>query len=143
MDEQINGARYRTNGRLNALQQLHVSRRIAPVLASMGVSLAALRAGASVSADDLAASLGPVSEVMAHMSDEVVEYIVGTCLSVVQREQDMGSGKKGWAPVARDALPLFADVDLMVMVRLVVGVLMENLSGFLQEPAAPATSAGS
>lgn len=129
-------------GNLDALRQFHVSRRIAPILASMGVSLSSLRQGATIKAEDIAFSLGPVSEVLAAMSDEHTEYILATCLSVVTRRQGTDM-KPTWAPVARGAQPMFMDIDMSIMLRLVVAVLQENLMGFLKEPDEQATSPGS
>lgn len=139
---EVNGRTY-SIGQLDARAQFHVSRRIAPILASMGISLATLRAGATINLDQLATSLGPVSEVVANMSDETVDYIIATCFSVVSRKQDEVAGKAQWAPAARGAQMMFADINMPTMLRIVVAVLQENLMDFLQEPAAQGTSAGS
>lgn len=131
-------------GKLNALTQFHISRRVAPILASMGISLAALKAGAKISVEDMAVSLGPVSEVLANMSDEHVEYIIATTLAVVRRKQSTDAqGKATWAPVARGAQLMFDDIDMAAMLRLVVAVLQENLANFLRELGEPATSPSS
>ncbi len=140
---EIDGIRYRV-GKLDALRQLHVSRRVAPVLASMGISLAALREGATIRPEDMVTSLGPVAEVVSNMSDESVEYILSTCLSVVRRAQaGPGLDQVLWAPVARGAQPMFDDIDMPAMLRLVVAVLQQSLANFLRGPAEPATSASS
>lgn len=122
----VAGHTYRV-GRLNPLQALHVSRRVAPVIAAMGVSIAALAAGAKLAPEDVAVNLGPVSEVVSNMTDEHVEYVLTVCLSVVLRKQ----GDK-WAPVANGAMPMFQDVGMPEMMRLVVAVLQENLGDFFR-----------
>lgn len=121
-------------GKLDALKQFHVSRRIAPVLASMGITLTALRQGsAKFTPEDFAVSLAPVAEVMSNMNDDTVEYVIATCLAVVQRKQGDVAGKASWAPVATGAQVMFADIDMLVMLRLIVAVLQENLADFLSE----------
>lgn len=139
---EVNGQLY-SIGQLDARAQFHVSRRIAPILASMGISLATLKAGANLNLDTLATSLGPVSEVMASMSDESVDYIISTCFTVVSRKQPEVGGKAQWAPAANGARMMFADINMPAMLRIVVAVLQENLMDFLKEPAAQGTSAGS
>lgn len=134
----VGGNVYRV-GALNALQQLHVSRRIAPVMATMGISLAQLRGGASLDLDAMMTSLGPMAEVVSNMSDEHVEYIIATCMGAVLRKQ----GADSWAPTVQGALPMFADIDMPTMLRLTVQVIMNNLAGFLKEPGAPAASPSS
>lgn len=131
---ELNGQTY-SIGTLNALQQFHVSRRIAPVLASMGITLTALRTGGATkfTAEDFAVSMAPVAEVMANMSDETVEYILSTCLGAVKRKQGEAAGKTSWAPVATGSQPMFQDIDMLVMLRIVVAVLQENLMSFLKE----------
>jgi hypothetical protein len=130
---EIGGQQYRI-GKMDAMRQFHVARRLAPVLASLGISATEL------DGIDLFSVLGPVSEVLAKMPNEDVEYVIGSCLSVVHRRE----GEK-WAQV-QSPLPqarlMYADIDMPVMVRLAVEVVKDNLGGFFADlPAAgPATS---
>lgn len=125
----IKGATYRV-GDLDAMGQFHVGRRVLPVLATMGISVASLRKGLTIDAADMAISLGPISEVVSRMDDAHVEYVIGSCLSVVQRKEG-----KEWAPVATNGVQiLYADIKMDVMLRLVWAVLQENLANFLSEP---------
>lgn len=114
-------------GKLDALQQFHVARRLAPILATMGITLHQLSSGAGMSLEDFMPALGPVSEIMSQMSDADTNYIIFSCLAVTQREQ---SGK--WAPVVNGQSLMFQDLDLPAMMRLVVEVLKENLGDFLK-----------
>lgn len=124
---EIKGSVYRM-GKLNALAQFHVTRRLGPILATMGISLSKLEAGAKgMSWDDFLPILEPITDVMAKMSNQDVDYVIITCLSVVSRQQ--GEGK--FSPIMTGTNLLFEDIDMPVMLRLVVAVLQENLGGFL------------
>lgn len=119
-------------GRLPAMSQFHVTRRIAPVLASMGVSVvSALRSGGDVDESNLSAIMGTASELVAKMSNEDVEYVIFTCLSVVRKRQ----GDR-WAAVVNGRNFQFQDMDMPLMLRLTVAVLKENMGSFFQQPTA-------
>ena len=125
-------------GKLSALQQLHVSRRLAPILASMGVSLSAISAGAKGSNDDFAAMLAPVTEIVARMPDDEVNYIIFTCLSCVSRVVDNRA-----APVSVGNALMFDDLDMKAMLELTVAALKDNLGNFLQGLVAETQSTSS
>lgn len=129
MDITINGHNYRI-GKLDALKQFHITRRLAPALASVGLGIAQLQqAGQQVIGEGMEAFmpvLGPVSEVVAKMSDEDTNYILFTCLAVVTREQDGGR----FARVVSDRQLMFEDIDMVLMLRLTVEVVRLNLQGF-------------
>lgn len=130
----INSQTYRT-GKINALQQFHVSRRLAPILATMGVSLQQLASGMQMSMDDFMPTLIPVSEMLARMPEEDANYIIFTCLAAVERKQnDM------WAPCVSGTSMMFQDMDLPTMMRLVVEVCKDNLGAFLKGLGEPANS---
>lgn len=125
-------------GKMNALQQFHVARRLAPILATMGLSLRQLADGSKMSIDDFLPVLGPVTEILARMSDEDSNYVIFSALAVSERKQ----GDK-FAPVVVSANLMFQDLDLPAMMRLVVEVLNENLGGFLTGLNDDATSPSS
>lgn len=117
-------------GKLNAMQQLHVTRRLGPTLIVLGISMEMLKKGMKIDMDDLVASAGPVMEFVSKMSDEDFNYVVFTCLSVVKR-QSAGA----WAEVTtKGAEPrfMFADMEMGETIRLVVEVLRDNLGNFLK-----------
>ena len=114
-------------GKLNALQQFHVSRRLAPVLAAVGITLQSLAQAKAGKQGDFTAAIGPAADVMAKMTDEEANYILFTCLSVVGRKD----GDRRMMVCTRDGLMQYQDMDMPVMLRLVVAVLMENLGNFL------------
>ncbi|MFX5562743.1 phage tail assembly chaperone, partial [Acinetobacter baumannii] len=57
------------------------------------------------------------------------EYVIGTCLSVVQHKQPTGWASV-WAPSGKVAM--FDDMDLSVTLPLVVQVITANLGPFIQ-----------
>ena len=122
-------------GRLAAMDQFHVARRLAPVIASMGLTVAALAAAGKAVKDDtsIMSILGPVADVVARMSDEDTSMIIHKCLSVVKRLQS----DNRYAPIQQGDLLRFNDIEMPTMLRLTVEVVKENLGGFFpQLPAA-------
>ncbi|MBB3006041.1 phage tail assembly chaperone [Cupriavidus alkaliphilus] len=141
------GNRY-SLGRLNAMQQFHVSRRIAPIVPTLIPVFLRVRASGKPLTDDLeglAAALQPLADGLAALKDEDAEYVFGTCLSVVQRQQ-----QTGWARVWSGSQTMFEDMDLAVTLPLVVQVITANLGPFINglltsqasSPAAAAARAG-
>jgi len=128
----IGGKKYQI-GRLNAMQQFHVSRRIAPLLATMGISFATILQHRTIDVEQLIPVLGPVSHVLSTMSDEQTDYIFATCLSVVKRAEKGPGGKDMWAPVSAGALVQYDDINMAQMIAIVVAVLQVNLEDFFKE----------
>lgn len=124
--KQIGANSYRIT-KMTAMSQFHVSRRLGPILATMGISLQTLSGGFKPDVMDFAAVLGPATAVMAKMTDEDANYIIFNCLSVVTRKQG-----DGWAAVSTDSGLMFDDIEMPEMIRLVVDVLHFNLGNFLQ-----------
>ena len=124
--KEVGGNSYRI-GKMNALSQFHVSRRLGPILATMGVSLQTLSGGFKPDLMDFAAVLGPATAMMAKMTDEDTNYIIFNCLTVVQRKQG-----DGWANICSDGGLMFEDIEMPDLIRLVVDVLHFNLGNFLQ-----------
>lgn len=129
-------------GKLDAFKQFHLSRKVAPIIPTLipfFVKLkesrdAALGAGTSTSTSmsaDLAAMGGlmtPFAEGIANMSDEAAEFILATCLGVVQRKQG-----NAWFAVwnAQQGTCMFDDLDLGVMIKLAFQVVKESLGPFM------------
>lgn len=131
MDITVGDQVYRI-GKLPAMTQFHVVRRIGPVLASMGVSITEMAAsGKSLRNDgDLLSIMGTVSDVVAKMSNEDVEYVIYSCLEVVKRQQ----GER-FMPVTTGRTNFqFQDIDMALMLRLTVETLKENLGNFFPMP---------
>jgi hypothetical protein len=116
------GHTYRV-GKLPAMRQFHVVRRLAPMLPNMaGLGL---KPGAS-RPEDMIAVLEPLARAVAGMSDADAEYVIATCMSAVERKQPAG----GWARMESGGRLMFEDMDMVGMVFIVGQVLRHNLSGF-------------
>lgn len=125
-------------GKLAAMTQFHCVRRIGPVLAVMGVSITEMAAAGKTMNDeaDMLSIMGTVSDVVAKMSNEDVEYVIYACLAVVRRRQ----GER-FMPVMTGKSFQFQDIDMNAMMRLTVEVLKENLGGFFPMPQGGASTA--
>lgn len=125
----VAGINYRI-GKLDALKQFHVGRRLGPLLAVMGISAHALMKNMHNSLEDFLPIMPAVMDMMARMGDDEANYIILTCLGVVQREVESGANK--WANMTANGQLMFQDVDLAAMLRIVAEVVRDNLGGFLK-----------
>lgn len=116
---EFGGHTYRL-GTLSAMTQMHVMRRVAPIMASAGDSENAL-----------AGMLSALGE----MSDADVEYVIGKCLADCMRKQD---GDAGWSAVWRSGALMFEDIGAKGMFALTRATLEANLADFF--PANPSGS---
>ena len=125
----ISGKNY-TIGRLNALDQLHVSRKIAPIIPSLipiisevakgGLSkvIESMESGDDVELenidlkelDGLSGALSPLMEVIAGMSEGDTNLVIHKCLSVVIRDG---------AVLCRGESIMFDDLDMMQILSLI------------------------
>ncbi|KKL38619.1 hypothetical protein WR30_11205 [Burkholderia contaminans FFH2055] len=137
----LNGVRYAI-GKLSAMQQFHVSRRIAPIIPPMipvllqfydemdktAVTPADEKQDVLTLVNSVAPVLQPFADALAGLKDEDAEYVFGTCLSVVERWQGAG-----WAKVWNIAhkTSMFDDIGIDVMLPLVVRVVVANLGPFI------------
>src|SRR5690606_2426817 len=115
-----------TIGRLNALDQLHVSRKIALIVPNIMPILTEVSKGdlerVIESIEDgenneleglepLAEALEPFMEAIAKMPEDDVNYVVHKCLSVV---------KRGGAAVCRNNTIMFDDLDMNHLLPLTI-----------------------
>lgn len=127
---ELQGKTYRVN-KLDAFKQLHVSRKIAPMIPTLIPVFMEIAAGGNdlfSDTDKLAESLQPFAEAIADMDDAKAEYVIGTCLSVVQRKNGTG-----WTNVwnLQANCSMFDDMDMSVMLPLVIQVVKDNLGSFM------------
>ena len=135
-----------TIGRLNALDQLHVSRKIAPIVPNIMPILTEVAKGdlerVIESIEDgenneleglepLAEALEPFMEAIAKMPEDDVNYVVHKCLSVV---------KRGGAAVCRNNTIMFDDLDMNHLLPLTIAVIRMNLGIFIQDLLMKASS---
>lgn len=125
-------------GRLNALDQLHVSRKIAPIIPNIMPILTevakgdlekvieSIEDGSNDNLDGLeplAKALEPFMEAIAKIPEDDVNYIIHKCLSVV---------KRNGAVVCRGNSIMFDDLDMNHLLPLTVAVIRANLGNFIQ-----------
>ena len=131
---EINGHEYRV-GKLSAMAQFHVSRRIAPILPTLiPIFLKMSRkdpkeAGIFEDLDGLSSVLQPFADGIAAMSDQDSEHVFTSCLSVVSRQAG-----NSFTPIwnQQHQACLFDDIDLSVMIKLVVEVIKDSLQPFIK-----------
>lgn len=125
-DFEINGFQYKS-GKLNAMVQFHVSRRLAPLITSLSETVQGSLSEASLL--DATKIIAPLMEGISELSDADSEYIIYSCMKVTSRQQD---GGVGFAPVlAMDGRTfMFPDIDMIGMLTIAAHVLQDNLSGF-------------
>lgn len=127
-----------TIGRLNALDQFHVSRKIAPIVPTLMPIITEVAKGdlskaiESIELGDnnelgslepLAQALEPFMEAFAKMPEDDVNYVIHKCLSVV---------KRGSSVVCRGQSIMFDDLDMVQILPLVVAVIRVSLGNFIQ-----------
>lgn len=147
MQFEINGHQYQS-AKLDAFKQFHVARRLAPLLSGVGAALrgtgtapvSAEGESAAVSAEaapqaDFSGFLEPMADALAHMPDADCDYILFTCLAVVQRQQGNGWAKVV-APGSRSLM--FEDIDMGEMIGITLKVIQENIGGFFSAPGVTA-----
>lgn len=108
-------------GKLDAFSQLHVARKLAPLLTGLQ----------KVSELTLDEALPPILNSLSQMSDSDVEYVLTKCLSVVSRA--LPGGVAGWQPIwnSHAKRPQYEDIELPEMVQLAGQVIQRSLGGFL------------
>lgn len=126
----LNGVEYRI-GKLSAIQQLHVSRRIAPLIPPLVPLFAKFsKEGLTQNLASLPEAMQPMADALANLSDDSAEYVVTTCMSVVRRREG-----DQWMPVwnARAGMAQYEDLnDVGTMLNVVVRVITDNLSNFMR-----------
>ena len=124
----INGNVYRT-GKIAAMEQFHVVRRLLPIVTALGSIPAPTN---EVNGAAQTAFLETMVSAISKLSDEDCEYVIGKCLAVCQRQQG-----QAWANVwnARVNRAQFDDIDLQTMMNLTTTTLSDNLANFF--PALP------
>lgn len=116
-------------GTLDAFKQFHVARRLASVFFALGSVKSKMSALASPDEDSLLGAFEPVAQALGGLSNEDSEYVLKTCLTVVQKKQG-----DAWANVmASNGALMFQDLDMKTMMQLVVAVIQENMGSFFPE----------
>ncbi|MEL6237009.1 MAG: phage tail assembly chaperone [Pseudomonadota bacterium] len=128
LEFEIAGHRYRAE-KLDAFKQLHVSRKIAPIIPKLLPMFLKFSERGDAVKDDLAGmaeAFEPLAQALADMSDVDCEYVFSACLGVVSRNQ-----QNNWASVWNGSL-MFDDIDIGVMVQIASKVIWDSLGPFIQ-----------
>lgn len=126
------GESYRI-GVINAEEQFHIFRRLAPMVATMGVEMLRLLSNQQdtkeMSKTDWMLAVAPMIGEMARMPQEDVDYVIKHSLRVVKRRDgDI------YAPLmnAQGSL-MYQNLGMPSMLRLIFEVLRHNLDDFFPE----------
>lgn len=122
MEFEVNGVKYKTQ-KMNAFDQLHVARKLAPVVGAIG-NISALAAGdASV--------FGSLVKAISDLPEEDCNVVLHKCLAAVSRGDTTPAGTT-WAPIwnAQAKRLMFDDIDLIVMLQITGRVIQDSLSSF-------------
>jgi len=118
MEKVINEHTYQI-GKINARDQFHIIRRLAPVLGGIAPALQGGKGGIE--------ALPEIANAIAKLSDADADYVIFGLLKVVSRKQSNGLG---WGPVSTGELLMYDDIDMAQMIKLAWEVLSYNMSGF-------------
>jgi hypothetical protein len=148
---EIEGKEFRFD-KLTAMQQFHVSRKIAPLIPPLLPVFQKMREDAAEAAEDgeegpkpledigtLGPLLQPFADGLAEMSDEASEYVFNTCLGAV-RYRHGENWIQMWSTTGKVAMVIELN-DASLLIRIVMRVITESLapflSGFLTNAKAP------
>jgi len=135
---QIDGHNYKIE-KLNAFDQLHLARKVAPLLPKLLPALpAALSVGIDIkkAVDDkqdlpvktiesISWIIEPALDAISSMQKDDVEYIIGLCLSVTKRQNgDI------WTAAWHNGQLMLGDMNMMTMVKIVWQVIQVNLGNY-------------
>lgn len=129
---------------IDARAQFHVGRRLAPLVATLGISLSTFERGVSLSVDDVLPSVGPLTMMASKMTDEEWDYVIATALGACRRLEPGADGRENWAPVVVNGQNMYAaDMGLLHMGRLAFESLRFSMGDFFVELLAQSASGGS
>lgn len=131
---------YRTR-RMSARQQLHVVRRLGPVVGQIMAYLPALGTLSLDNINDpqtrmaLEQVLVPIAQGLTpgSISDADWDYVLDTCLSLVQRQITNGTAI-AWSEMFRGGRIMFEDLNGMELIQIAIQVIQENLASFFSAP---------
>lgn len=136
---EINGQMYQI-GRLSPRLAFHVARRLAPFLGAILPHLSYVfgknEDGQEPSRKEFmeraSVIVQPLAEIVAKLENKDVDYILDTCLSVVNVR-----GERGFSPVFVNGTMMFQNMDIRTMLELVGEVIKVNLSAFFTSSPQP------
>jgi len=123
MEHTIGEHTYRV-GRIDALKQFHIVRRLGPIFGELAP---ALRGATGNAEADVLTAVPAVMGAFAKLSDDDMNYCLFGLLAVVERKQPTGLG---WGPVSTGHVLAYSDIAMTQMLQLAWVCLQQNLSGF-------------
>lgn len=116
---EVGAYRYRS-APLSAMDQVHLVRRLAPILS-------ALREAAQDG--DPLGMIGPAVEALGSMPDDAVDYVINACMAGVSRQKP---GDTGWAKVWQASVrrPIFDDITGFELISITANVVMAEVGPF-------------
>lgn len=140
---------YRTC-RMSAFQQLHVTRRILPLLAKIpdmiGKTLEEIVADPQMVITWVMENLGEIkldviAETIAGLNQEDVDYILNTCLDSTQIKDPQGTG---WGRIRQNGVVMYNHIVMHEMLGIAANVIKDNLGDFFggSAPASPVAGTG-
>jgi hypothetical protein len=127
IDIEVNGIKYKSNLKLNAVEQFFLSKRLVPIL-DVFVKIKGMRA------PDPADFMVTLADGISKLKDEDCLYIFDLCLNGMQCHRD-GAWGLVWNRSART--PQYQDLDLSTMIQLTYHVVLDNLGSFMSAPSVP------
>lgn len=121
MDITLGSHQYVTAGQLDTFTQLHIARKLGPVIPTIEGLIARRNEGKPK---------GILTVLMLSSLDDVdAEYVVKKCLNMVLRKQPDGKGAK---LLSSDGSLMFDDTPMNDLLELTVAVIEENLGDFFR-----------
>lgn len=117
-------------GNLDPKRAFHVVRHLAPLVGSLGEVLPYALGAKTFDPNDLDAMaqvIEPIAKGLSEMPESDVNYVIDTCLAVVQYRLPDG---RGYTPIQMGEHLMYDWINMPLMVRLVFETVRENLSGF-------------
>lgn len=131
-------------GKLSALQQFYVFKRLSPVLPAIAIGIGSLKSFADADSkeermpnNELVGLFSPIIDVFSKIPDDEMDFILKTSLSVVQIQ----SGKE-WHPVAVNGQIMYDSIDVADMLTLVYYVNRDDILNFIQKTVTNLVAAG-
>lgn len=130
---EIDGRQFRFD-KMPAMQQFHVSRKIAPLMPPLFPIFAQVAKemegkGLSTDLNKLGPLLAPFTEALAQMSDESAEYVFNACLGAIRYKHG-----DNWIPLWNTSgrVVMVAELnDPSLLLRLTARVIQDSLAPFI------------
>lgn len=125
-------------GALSAIKQIHIVRRIAPLLGELVTPelVAKLDRAREAKKLDPLEFFPDVAKAFGKMNDADVEYIIETATGACERKQD-----DQWFALRRNGALMYQDIGPAELLEITINVVMDKLENFIPALRAPSTSA--